>query len=60
MIDDRPLSIVSIGTIKFRMYDGTTRTIQNVRHVVGSNKNLLSIGVVDGLGYRIEIKKKGL
>ena len=40
------------------MYDSTTRTIQNVRHVEGSNKNLLSIGVLDDLRCRVEIENR--
>ena len=56
IVNDRPLRIVSIGTIKLRMYDGTTCTIQNVWYVESSNKNLLSIGVLDDLKFRVEIE----
>mgnify|MGYP001122599449 CR=1 FL=1 len=44
MRDDHALEIAGVGTIKLRMYDGTIRTIQDVRHVNGLKKNLLLIG----------------
>ena len=44
MGDDHALEIAGIGTIKLKMYDGTIRTIQEVRHVKGLKKNLLSLG----------------
>ncbi|KAK7255724.1 hypothetical protein RIF29_29143 [Crotalaria pallida] len=56
MGNDHALEIVGIGTIKLKMYDGTVRTIQGVRHVKGLKKNLLSIGQLDDLGCKIHIE----
>ena len=44
MGDDHALEIAGIGTIKLKMFDGMVRTIQEVRHVKGLKKNLLSLG----------------
>ena len=44
MGDDHALKIASVGTIKMKMFDGTIRTIEEVRHVNSSNKNLFSLG----------------
>ncbi|GJR30650.1 gag-pol polyprotein [Tanacetum coccineum] len=41
-----------------KMHDGTVRTIQDVRHVEGLKKNLLSIGQLDDLGCKVEIQNK--
>ena len=56
-VDDRPLKIIGIRTIKLRMYDGTIHTIQDVWHAKGSNKNLLSLGVLDDLRCKVEVEK---
>ncbi|KAL5763276.1 hypothetical protein ACOSP7_019540 [Xanthoceras sorbifolium] len=55
--NDHALKIVGIGTIKLRMYDGTVHTIQEVRHVKGIKKNLLSLRRLDDLGCKVEIEK---
>ncbi|KAL5772607.1 hypothetical protein ACOSQ2_012531 [Xanthoceras sorbifolium] len=55
--NDHALKIVGIGTIKLKMYDGTVHTIQEVRHVEGIKKNLLSLGRLDDLGCKVEIEK---
>ncbi|KAL5846244.1 hypothetical protein ACOSQ3_009768 [Xanthoceras sorbifolium] len=55
--NDHALKIVGIGTIKLRMYDGTVHTIQEVRHVEGIKKNLLSLGRLDDLRCKVEIEK---
>ena len=57
MGDNHALEIVSIGTIKIKMYDGIIRTIQGVRHVTGLKKNLLSLGQLDDLGCKTHIEK---
>ena len=56
--NDKALKIIGIGTIKLKMYDGTIRTTQEVRHVDGLKKNLLSIGQLDELGCKIEVQNK--
>ena len=44
MGDNHALEITGIGTIKIKMFDGTIRTIEEVRYVNGLKKNLLSLG----------------
>ena len=55
MGDDHALEIAGIGTIKLKMYDGTICTIQEVRHVKGLKKNLLSLGQLDSDGCKIQV-----
>ena len=52
MGNDHALKIVGIGTVKVKMYDGSIQTIQEVRHVAGLKKNLLSLGQLDSSGYK--------
>lgn len=56
--NDQALKIVGIGTIKLKMFNGTVHTIQDVRHVEGLKKNLLSLGQLDDLGFKMESENK--
>ncbi|KAH9725713.1 hypothetical protein KPL70_007982 [Citrus sinensis] len=56
MGDDHALEIAGIGTIKIKMFDGTIRTIGEVRHVNGLKKNLLSVGQMDSHGYKTHVE----
>ncbi|XP_073148775.1 retrovirus-related Pol polyprotein from transposon TNT 1-94 isoform X1 [Henckelia pumila] len=57
MGNDHALEIAGVGTIKIKMFDGTIRTIQEVRHVKGLTKNLLSLGQLDDIGCKTRIEK---
>nr|GEX49786.1 retrovirus-related Pol polyprotein from transposon TNT 1-94 [Tanacetum cinerariifolium] len=52
------LKIIGIGSIMVKMHDGTVRIIQDVRHMEGLKKNLLSLGQLDDLGCKVEIENK--
>lgn len=52
--------IVGIGSVKIRMYDGTTRTLEHVRHVPGLKKNLIPLGMLDSSGYIFKSDHGGL
>lgn len=56
MGDDHALEIAGIGTIKLKMYDGIVRSIQEVRHVKGLKKNLLSLGQLDNNGCKTYVQ----
>ena len=47
------LEVIGVGTVKIKMYDGTVRIIQEVRHVKDLKKNLLYVGQLDNLGCKI-------
>ncbi|KAH9779421.1 hypothetical protein KPL71_007705 [Citrus sinensis] len=54
--NDHALEIAGIGTIKIKIFDGTIRTIGEVRHVNGLKKNLLSLGQMDSHGYKTHVE----
>ncbi|KAH9655417.1 Integrase catalytic domain-containing protein [Citrus sinensis] len=56
MGNDHPLEIAGIGTIKIKMFDGTIRTIGEVRHVNGLKKNLLYLGQIDNHGCKTHVE----
>ncbi|KAI9182157.1 hypothetical protein LWI28_022631 [Acer negundo] len=56
MGNDHALEIAGIGTIKIKMHGDTVCTIQEVRHVKGLKKNLLSLGQLDDLGCKSHIE----
>ena len=55
MGDDHALEITGIGTIKIKIFDGTTCTIGVIQHVNGLKKNLLSLGQMDSHGYKTHV-----
>lgn len=44
--------VAGIGTVKIRMFDGVVRTLSDVRHIPDLKKNLISLGTLDGKGYK--------
>ena len=51
MGNDAICPVIGIGTVKIKMFDGVVRVLSNVRHVLDLRKNLISLGVLDDLGY---------
>jgi len=49
--DDRCCNIVGIGDVRIRMYDGTVRTLCDVRHIPELKKNLISLGNLHKNGF---------
>ena len=47
---------VGIGSIRIKMYDGIVRTLTDVRHVLELRKNLISMGVLDDVGYKFAVQ----
>ena len=43
-------SIKGIGTIRFRMNDGSTKILSEVRFIPGVKRNLISLGVLERKG----------
>ncbi|KAK4431089.1 Retrovirus-related Pol polyprotein from transposon TNT 1-94 [Sesamum alatum] len=49
--DDRCCNIVGIGDVRIKMYDGTVRTLCDVRHIPELKKNLISLGTLHKNGF---------
>ena len=56
MDNDATCPVIGIGTVKIKMFDGVVRVLSNVRHVPDLRKNLISLGVLDDLGYSYSLK----
>ena len=56
MGNDHVCSVNGAGSIKFKLWDGSIRTIENVRWVPQLRRNLLSLGMFDknGCSYKSE------
>lgn len=52
--------IIGIRSIKIRMFDGTIRTLHNVRHATRLKINLISLGMLDNLWYFLIFENCGL
>ena len=56
MGNDATCLVIEIGIMKIKMFDGIVRVLCNVRHVPDLRKNLISLGVLDDLGYSYSSK----
>ena len=56
MGNDQTCNVNGIGSVKFQLWDGFLRVIENVRWVPQFRRNLLSLGMFDsnGCSYRLE------
>jgi hypothetical protein len=52
MGNDFSCKIVVVGSVQIKMHDGFVITLTDVRHVPKLIKNLVSLGVLDFVGYR--------
>uniref|UniRef100_A0A2N9HCZ1 Integrase catalytic domain-containing protein n=1 Tax=Fagus sylvatica TaxID=28930 RepID=A0A2N9HCZ1_FAGSY len=56
MGNDATCSVIGIGTVKIKMFDGVVRVVEDVRHISDLRKNLISLGLLDDLGYSYSSK----
>ena len=55
MVDGSACEIISTGTINITCRDEMVRALEAVRHVLEARYNLISIGVLDEEGCRIQV-----
>ncbi|KAG8489574.1 hypothetical protein CXB51_017804 [Gossypium anomalum] len=60
MGNDSSSKVIGIGTVKIRIYDGTIRTLSDVRYIPDLRKNLISLSILDLKGCRINIESSGI
>ena len=53
--NDATCLVIGIGIVKIKMFDGVVR-VEDVRHIPNLKKNLISLGVLDDLGYSYSSK----
>ena len=47
-------SVVGIGTVAINMFDGMTRTLKEVKHVLNLKRNLISLRTLDESSYNFK------
>ena len=52
--------IISIGSVKLRLHNGTLLMIKQVRHVPDLKRNLISLGMFNQMGYNISLESGDL
>jgi transposase InsO family protein len=52
MSDNSPCTVVSMGTVQIKMFDGVVRTSTEVQHVPSMSRNLISLSTLDMKGYK--------
>ena len=56
MGNDVSCKAIGIGSIKIKTHDGVVRTLTKVRHIPDSKCNLISLGTLESLGDRFNLK----
>jgi len=56
MGNNETCQVTGMGSVSFKMHDGATRILRDVRLVPKLSRNLISLGVLDDLGYTNNIK----
>ncbi|GKC20839.1 hypothetical protein Tco_1022989 [Tanacetum coccineum] len=46
------MKIEGVGSVRFKLHDGSVKTDLNVKYVQGAARNILSLGVLTSHGYR--------
>lgn len=57
MGNNHSCSVVGIGSVSIKMADGGVRNLENVRWVPELSRNLISVGILDNLGYINKIEQ---
>ena len=50
--DNSPCKIEGIGSVRIKMFDGTIRTLTDVRYILKMKRNLISVSALDAKGYK--------
>lgn len=52
------MKIEGVGSVRFKLHDGSVKTALNVRYIPNATTNILSLGVLTSRGYRY-IRRRG-
>lgn len=55
--NDQVYKVKGIGFVKIMMYDGKERVLSQVRYVPDLNRNLISLGSLNALGYEFKTQE---
>ena len=55
--DSHTCEVEGIGIMNFKIFDGITRHLKNVRFVPKHTRNLISLGVLNDSGYTNKIEE---
>ncbi|KAH9649101.1 hypothetical protein KPL70_025857 [Citrus sinensis] len=56
MSNNAMCKIIGIGNIRLKLHDGTIRELKQVRFVPELKRNLISLGMLDQMGYSVKIE----
>ena len=60
MGNDSSCRVVGRGLIRLKMFDGMIRELRDVRHVPDLKRNLISLGMLDKIGYLVKLESGSL
>ena len=54
--NNRPCKVQSVGSVRVRLHNDAEKVLTNVRYIPGLKRNLISLGMLDELGYMIKVE----
>ena len=52
--NNKACKVQGVGSIRIKMYNGVEKMLENVRYIPELKRNLISLGMLDELGYVIK------
>ena len=56
--NDKPCRVKGIGTVRIKMHNEVEKVLINVRFIHELKRNLISLGMLDDLGYVIRVESR--
>lgn len=57
MGNNQSCNVTGLGSVRFKMWDGACKTLDNVRFVPNFRRNLIALGMLDRMEGHISLKK---
>ena len=58
--NNKACKVIGLGTVRLKLHDGKERLLKEVRHVPELKRNLISLGMLDQLGYTLKVEAGNL
>ena len=52
--NNKPCKVQGVGSVRIKMYNGVEKVLENVRYILELKRNLISLIMLDELGYVIK------
>ena len=58
--NNKPCKVLGVGSVRIKMFSGMEKVLKGVRYIPELKRNLISLGMIDDLGYTIKVERGDL